>query len=214
MRKIKLFEEFNTNENVLKSDVPRIDSFVAKLIAKVKDAKLVKDIKNFVSMHEIDPYPYTFETFIKDIKDHFSSEVDFSGITESILLEGDFEGISNQSAWGQIGPNWLFDYVMNKPGSAITGSGNNQAIFMEHGDLDISVIFFLFENSIRWTWTWGSEEKDIQSMINSETKEHITADFKITGNTPKEFVENVIKKISQEEESQRNSEVDKLNNHK
>ena len=87
MKKIKLFEEFNTNENVLKTDVPRIQSFVAKLIAKVKDAKLVKDIKNFVSMHEIDPYPYTFETFIKDIKDHFSGDIDFSGITESILLE-------------------------------------------------------------------------------------------------------------------------------
>jgi len=116
MRKIKLFEEFNTNENVLKSDVPRIDSFVAKLIAKVKDAKLVKDIKNFVSMHEIDPYPYTFETFIKDIKDHFSGDIDFSGITESIILEEHeiftFDRFTNES-YSPVRSS-LFDAIAKK----------------------------------------------------------------------------------------------------
>lgn len=88
MKKIKLFEEFSqTNEVVLRNDVPRINSFVAKLLAKVKDSKLIKDIKNFVSMHEIDPYPYTFDTFIKDLKGHFSNEVDFTGMVESLVLE-------------------------------------------------------------------------------------------------------------------------------
>lgn len=85
MKHIKLYEEFSkANETVLRNDLPKIKSFIDKLLTMVKDSELVKDIKNFVSNHEIDPYPYTFETFIKDLKAQFSSKVDFSSIVESV----------------------------------------------------------------------------------------------------------------------------------
>jgi hypothetical protein len=85
MKHIKLYEEFSkANETVLRNDLPKIKSFIDKLLTMVKDSELVKDIKNFVSNHEIDPYPYTFETFIKDLKAQFSNKVDFSNISESI----------------------------------------------------------------------------------------------------------------------------------
>lgn len=85
MKHIKLYEEFSkANETVLRNDLPKIKNFIEKLLNMVKDSELVKDIKNFVTNHEIDPYPYTFETFVKDLKDTFSNKVDFSSIVESI----------------------------------------------------------------------------------------------------------------------------------
>jgi hypothetical protein len=80
-------ENISTNEMVLIKDKTKIEAFVAKLIDKVKDSDIIKDIKNFVASHDIDPYPYTFKTFIDDLKNHFSDKVDFDIVVESLLTE-------------------------------------------------------------------------------------------------------------------------------
>jgi len=112
---------------------------------------------------------------------------------KNLKLYESFINENRNNVWDKLGPNWLFDYVISIQGS---GPGDMDYITTEHKDLDITVIFFVHSGDIRWTWTWGSEDKDIQSMIAREIKEEETLNYNISGDSPKEFVNNVIAKIS------------------
>jgi len=105
-------------------------------------------------------------------------------------------------SWKELGPNWLFDYVMSQKTSSEGMMGKIPYITLEHDSDDIAVIFFLFENKIRWNWTWGSEadERSVSSMISYELKENLTLASGITGDSPKEFVKNVMEYITIEED--------------
>jgi hypothetical protein len=103
-------------------------------------------------------------------------------------------------SWKELGPNWLFDYVMSQPGSGEGMMGKISYITLEHNSDEIVVIFFLFENKIRWNWTWGRGDKeDISGMVSYELKENKTLTSGITGDSPKEFVKNVMAYITVEE---------------
>lgn len=97
----------------------------------------------------------------------------------------------NKNPWNQLGPNWLFYYILNEKGS----SEVNGYIVLPHTSLDITVIFFIHNGEIRWTWTWGGAEGDLISLVKMSYEE--TLGFNITGDTPKEFVSNVMLKIDE-----------------
>jgi hypothetical protein len=117
---------------------------------------------------------------------------------------------SSKSDWSAMGPYWLYNYVLGQKGSADAVTYRQGAklvsyITMEHVDydepakpdsqpgLDITVIFFLLNGKIRWNWTWGDEKKDIESMIDYEIEHNEREAF---GDTPKEFVEDVMNQIT------------------
>lgn len=105
----------------------------------------------------------------------------------------------SDSEWSRLGPNWLFDYIMTNNESGCKAD----YLTYPHRDLDVTIIFFLHNGDIRWNWTWGSDEADIKSVIASEIKSGETFDYKITGDSPGEFIKNVIAKISVVEKKRR-----------
>ena len=126
---------------------------------------------------------------------------------------------SSKSAWSEIGPNWLYHYALGIKGSADTVTyksaktrefGEVSYITLEHVDydepvqpghqpgLDITVIFFLLDGKIRWNWTWGQDKKDIEHMIDYEIVHNEREAF---GDTPKEFVRDVMDQITKIEKS-------------
>jgi hypothetical protein len=84
MKRIKLFEEWNvTNEIFLRTEKAKMEAWIETVLSKVQDSNLVKEIKRYAAIHEIDPYE-SFESFIRHVKDTFGNKIDFSGIAESM----------------------------------------------------------------------------------------------------------------------------------
>lgn len=110
---------------------------------------------------------------------------------------------SDDHGWGAVGPNWLHNYIMSENGHGVYANGKYLTIALD--TLDVVAIFFVHENAIRWNWTWGSDQGDVVSMVEREIEMKETLGLGITGDTPAEFVKNVIAKID-EIEAQRAKE--------
>lgn len=79
MKYVKTFEDFineSSNEEVnelLKVDMAKIEDFVDKLVSKIKNGKLAKEIRNFAALQKIDPSA-NFSEIIGNIKWKFGEE--------------------------------------------------------------------------------------------------------------------------------------------
>ena len=71
---------------LLRTEKAKMDAFVEKVIARVKDSAIVKKIRHYAAIHEIDPYQ-TFSSFVDHLKDDFKNEVDFTGLTTESIDE-------------------------------------------------------------------------------------------------------------------------------
>ena len=79
MKYVKTFEDFineSSNEEVnelLKVDMAKIEDFVDKLVSKIKNGKLAKEIRNFAALQKIDPSA-NFSEIVGNIKWKFGQE--------------------------------------------------------------------------------------------------------------------------------------------
>jgi len=72
------------NEMWLKTEKAKLDNYVAKIVAKIKDSALAKEVERLASMHAIDPYQ-SIESFKIHVQRLFGNKLGFN--VEDIAVE-------------------------------------------------------------------------------------------------------------------------------
>jgi hypothetical protein len=76
MRHLPTFEEFINESEVnelLKIDSQKLDDFLKRISSKIKDSRLLSDIKDFIAMQKIDPYQ-SYSRVLSDMLIRFRNE--------------------------------------------------------------------------------------------------------------------------------------------
>lgn len=95
MKNLKTFEEF-VNESkeaelneFLRKDALKVDKFLSDLKKKVRDSRLIDDIKTSISMIIIDPYT-TYEDLMKELIGRYKKNQEVVALAQQHINE--FEG--------------------------------------------------------------------------------------------------------------------------